>query len=83
MPQATAERSKKVDEKELKAKLAEMDQLIQDKRADVEDAQLDLKHLVEKRRAFAMRNCKHERTYKRSVMGREIDTYCEICDSAL
>lgn len=72
-----------MNEKELKEKLAEMDAEIKSKAADIEDAQLDLRHLREKRRAFARRNCKHEKTYERSCMGREIDTYCDTCGECL
>jgi hypothetical protein len=68
---------------ELKAKLAALDADIATKRGEVEDATLDLRHLREKRKAFAMRNCKHEDTYERSVMGREIDKYCSICGECL
>lgn len=68
---------------ELLAKLAELDAEIKEKRGEVEDAQLDLKHLAEKRRAFANRNCPHEATYQRSVMGREIDTYCKDCGECI
>jgi hypothetical protein len=81
-PQAT-KRKNPVDEKELKAKLVEMDQAIKSKQADVEDTQLELKHLREKRKAFANRNCPHTKKYQRSVMGREIDTYCELCNEFL
>jgi hypothetical protein len=72
-------------EAELKQKLALMDADIKAMAGQIEDAQLDLRHLVEKRRAFAMRNCSHpkEERYERSCMGREIDVYCGICDSAL
>jgi hypothetical protein len=72
-------------EKDLKAKLALMDADIKAMSGQIEDAQLDLRHLVEKRRAFAMRNCSHPKNkrYERSVMGREIDTYCGVCESAL
>ena len=72
-----------MNEADLKAKLAEMDAEIKVKRGEIEDMQLDLRHMAEKRHAFARRNCTHERTYQRSCMGREIDTYCEICNEAL
>lgn len=63
--------------------LATMDADIATKRAEVEDATLDLKHLREKRKAFAMRNCPHTKKYQRSVMGRDIDTHCELCNEQL
>ena len=63
--------------------LAKLDADIAAKRAEVEDATIDLKALREKRRALAMRGCKHEKTYERSVMGREIDKYCEDCGECL
>jgi len=72
-----------MSEKALKEKLATMDAMIKVKAADIEDAQLDLRHLIEKRRAFARRNCKHARTYQRSIMGREMETRCEICNEPL
>jgi len=72
-----------MSEKALKEKLATMDAMIKVKAADIEDAQIDLRHLVDKRHAFARRNCKHARTYERSVMGRDIETRCEICDEEL
>jgi hypothetical protein len=67
----------------LKQHLAEMDGEIKDKVAKVEDLQIEIRFLREKRRAFANRHCKHEHTYQRSVMGREIDTYCDICGNCL
>jgi hypothetical protein len=32
---------------------------------------------------FALRFCEHEKTYERSCMGRETDTYCDICGECL
>jgi hypothetical protein len=74
-----------MDVKTLKEKLAQFDADIATKRGEVEDAQLDLKHLAERRKAFAMRNCEHpkEERYERSCMGREIDIYCGVCNTAL
>jgi hypothetical protein len=69
-----------MDENELKTKLAELDAALKVKAGEVEDAQLELKHMREKRRAFARRNCKHQRTYQRSIMGREFETRCETCN---
>lgn len=72
-----------MNEQELKAKLAEMDAAIKEKRGEVEDAQLELKHLHEKRSAFARRNCPHTKTYQRSIMGREYETRCDLCNEEL
>ena len=67
----------------IKKLLLKLDAEIADKRLEVENATIDLKGLREKRRAMAMRYCKHEKTYERSVMGREIDKYCEDCGECL
>ena len=67
----------------LKAKLAEYDELIAAARVKRDEAEADLKALSTKRESYARIHCKHERTYQRSVMGREIDTYCEDCGVAL
>lgn len=72
-----------MNQSDLKNKLATMDADIATKRGEVEDVTLDLRHLRDKRKAFAMRNCGHEKTYERSVMGREIDKYCDICGECL
>jgi len=69
-----------MNETDLKIALAQMDAEIADKRGDVEDAQLELKHLAEKRRAFAKRNCPHTNKYTRSIMGRETERRCELCN---
>lgn len=68
-----------MNEAELKSTLAQMDAEIKKKSADIEDAQLDLRHMREKRRSFARRNCSHPDTYERSIMGREFETRCKVC----
>lgn len=72
-----------MDVKELKEKLAEMDAAIDVARLARDNANLDLELLVKKRQGFARINCSHPETYERSVMGRDIDTYCKVCGSAL
>lgn len=72
-----------MDEKELKAKLKELDDKLAILAGEIEDLQYDAEALLKKRKSFARRNCKHPRTYQRSVMGKEIDTYCEVCDEEL
>jgi hypothetical protein len=66
-----------------KVALSKLDVEIAQKRAEVEESQLKLRHLVEGRRAFALRFCGHEKTYERSCMGSEVDTYCDICGESL
>jgi hypothetical protein len=72
-----------VEEKELKAKLKELDDKLAVLSGEIEDMQYEAEALLKKRRAFARRNCKHQRTRQRSVMGKEIVTYCDICDEEL
>jgi hypothetical protein len=72
-----------VEEKKLKAKLKELDDQLAVLAAEIEDMQYDAEALLKKRRAFARRNCDHVRTRQRSVMGKEIITYCDICDEEL
>jgi hypothetical protein len=69
----------------LKARLAELDADIKEARLKAANAQSDLELAVQKRRNFASINCDHprEQRYERSCMGREIDIYCGVCDSAL
>lgn len=70
-------------ELELREALKVMDDEIAVKRGEIEDAHLDLKHLAEKRSAWAKRNCPHERTFERSVMGREIEKRCSLCNEEI
>lgn len=74
-----------IDVETLKAKLAEMDQEIADARLKMENAKADLELVATKRKNFARINCSHPEKdrYERSVMGREIDVYCGICNTAL
>lgn len=72
-----------MDEKELKTKLKEFDDKLAVLAGEVEDLEYDAEALSKKRRAFARRNCKHPRTYRRSTMGGEVDIYCDICSEAL
>jgi hypothetical protein len=70
---------------ELKSKLAVLDDEIKEARLKAANAQSDLELAVQKRRNFARINCDHpqDQRYERSCMGREIDIYCGVCDTAL
>jgi hypothetical protein len=72
-------------ETELRLKLAALDEEIKEARLKAENAKADLELVATKRRNFARVNCEHpkEQRYERSCMGREIDIYCGICDTAL
>lgn len=74
-----------MNESQLKAKLAELDAEIKEARLKAENAQADLQLAVQKRRNFARINCEHPRDqrYERSVMGKEIDIHCGICNEEL
>jgi hypothetical protein len=68
---------------ELKKRLKEFDDQIGEAAQKLEDAQLDLEVLYKKRTNFARRNCPHTATYNRSIMGREIETRCKLCEIEL
>lgn len=74
-----------MNETELKTKLAVLDGWISKAQLKVANAQSELELVVSKRRNFARINCSHpkEHRYERSCMGREIDVYCGICNTAL
>ena len=74
-----------MNEAELKTRLATLDAEIKEARLIAENAKADLELVVTKRRNFARINCDHpqDQRYERSCMGREIDIYCGICDTAL
>ena len=73
-----------MNEAELKAKLAVLDEEIKVARLAAENAKADLELVVMKRRNFASINCDHPHAqrYRRSCMG-EVDVYCGVCDTCL
>lgn len=75
--------SQRLSDTVLRRKLAEMDDAIAIKAGEVEDLQLELEALYNKRKAFARRNCPHTKTYTRSIMGRETETRCNLCEIEL
>jgi hypothetical protein len=74
-----------VNVSDLKSKLAVLDAEIKEARLTAANAQSDLELAVQKRRNFACINCDHpqDQRYERSCMGKEIDIYCGVCDTAL
>lgn len=74
-----------MNETELKLRLTVLDDEVKEARLKAANAKSDLQLAVAKRVNFANINCEHpkERRYERSCMGREIDIYCGVCNSAL
>jgi hypothetical protein len=68
---------------EILEKIGEMDAEIAKQREVVDNAKLALEYLGKKRRNWCMHNCPHTQTYQRSIMGREYDTYCSLCETCL
>lgn len=60
-------------------KLESMDEEINAKALELEDAQLELEMLHKKRTAWARRYCAHAKTTTRSIMGKETETNCNLC----
>jgi hypothetical protein len=67
---------------EIKAALATMDEEIKKLRVAKLNAESDLQVAQLKRTNYARINCDHpkDQRYERSVMGREIDIHCGVCN---